>query len=105
MIRSLFVSLFGSFVFLAIAIYCYLEQQHHYKCAKLLLPKYSREIAFLREEVASYRYQINSFKNPEKLLKMVARPEYAHLSFPLVRDIITLEKEGESSSDLSRKES
>jgi hypothetical protein len=57
------------------------------------LPKISKEIEAVREKSAHLHYQIECFENPEHLLTIAGRPEYAHLKFPFVEEVLTV-KEG-----------
>lgn len=57
------------------------------------LPKIAKEIEAINQENAQLQYQIVCFESPDHLLQLAKNPEYAHLKFPLVQDVLTV-KEG-----------
>ncbi len=57
------------------------------------LPKIIKEIKTLEQESANLQYQITYFESPDHLLQLAQAPQYAHLKFPLLPDVLAL-KEG-----------
>lgn len=82
----------GIFVF-GFALYTYVEQQNQVTALKLQLPKIAREIKALQEENTRLQFEIDTFENPDNLLKLAAKPQFAHLQHPLSTDVLMV-KEG-----------
>lgn len=79
--------------FAGFALYSYLQEQNRCTEVKMRLPKIAKEIKALQQENAQLQYQIISFESPDHLLQLAQAPEYAHLKFPLLQDVLTV-KEG-----------
>lgn len=75
------------------ALYSYLTEQNKCTELKMRLPKIVKEIEAINQENAQLHYQIVSFESPDHLLQLTKNPEFAHLSFPYMQDVLTV-KEG-----------
>jgi hypothetical protein len=93
MITGIFLRLFGCLALFSFSVYSYLDKQNSCTELKMRLPKVTKEIEAIREINANLQYQIECFENPQHLLTIAARPEYAHLKFPFTEEVLTL-KEG-----------
>jgi hypothetical protein len=90
---SIFLRLFACLSIFSFSIYSYLDKQNTCTELKMYLPKLTKEIQAIREVNANLQYQIECFENPQHLLTMAGRPEYAHLKFPFTEEVLTV-KEG-----------
>ena len=93
MITGIFLRLFGCLALFSFSVYSYLDKQNSCTELKMRLPKVTTEIEAIREINANLQYQIDCFENPQHLLSMAGRPEYAHLKFPITEEVLTV-KEG-----------
>ncbi len=78
------VGVFGTLLFF------YLEKQNELTQLKIQLPKIERQIANLREESRHLRYEIDQFESPTHLIELAHRPEFGHLKYPLLKEILTV---------------
>jgi cell division protein FtsL len=78
------VGVFGALLFV------YLEKQNELTHLKIELPKIERLIVELREEKERLRYEIDQFENPTRLIELAHRPEFGHLKYPLLKEILTV---------------
>jgi hypothetical protein len=46
----------------------------------------------IEEENTHLLFEIEAFESPENLLKLSQRPEFAHLRFPMTRDVLTMKQ-------------
>jgi hypothetical protein len=93
MISGMFLRFMVCLFFFSFSIYSYLDKHNSCTELKLRLPKITKEIEAIREGNASLQYQIECFENPQQLLDLASRPEYAHLKFPFTEEVLTV-KEG-----------
>ena len=90
MFRSVFFRLMICLFFLSFSVYSYLDKQNG--CTELMikLPKLKKEIEAIQEKNAQLQYQIECFENPENLLSLANQSQYAHLKFPIMEEVLTL---------------
>lgn len=78
------VSVFG------VLLFFYLEKQNELTHLKIQLPKLEKEIANSRQEISRLRYEVDQFENPTHLIDLAHRPEFGHLKYPLLKEILTV---------------
>ena len=93
MVSAIFLRLMVCLFFFSFSIYSYLDKQNSCTELKIRLPKVTKEIEAIQEGNAHLQYQIECFENPQHLLTIASQPEYAHLKFPLMEEVLTV-KEG-----------
>ena len=93
MVSGIFLRLFACLSIFSFSIYSYLDKHNTCTELKMHLPKLTKEIQAIQEVNANLEYQIECFENPQHLLSMAGRPEYAHLKFPFTQEVLTV-KEG-----------
>jgi hypothetical protein len=89
------VSVFG------VLLFFYLERQNELTHLKIQLPKLEKETAETTEENRRLRYEIDQFENPSHLIELAHRPEFGHLKYPLLKEILTV-PEAIASKNLSQ---
>jgi hypothetical protein len=57
------------------------------------IPEKEQELVFIREEMQALAYQIDTFRNPAHLMALAHRPEFAHLKYPLGKEVMTVSQE------------
>lgn len=60
----------------------YLIKQNEVTAARVEIPKLSKEIKALKEELCSMQYAVDAAENPDRLLELAKQSEYSHLKFP-----------------------
>jgi len=78
------VTVFGTLLFF------YLEKQNELTQLKIQLPQLEKQIAKTREEISRLRYEVDLFENPTHLIELAHRPEFGHLRYPLLKEILTV---------------
>ncbi len=78
------VSVFG------VLLFFYLEKQNELTHLKIQLPKLEKQIANCRQEISRLRYEVDQFENPSHLIELAHRPEFGHLKYPLLKEILTV---------------
>jgi len=78
------VSVFGTLLFF------YLEKQNELTQLKIELPQLEKQLAKTREEISRLRYEVDQFENPTHLIELAHRPEFGHLKYPLLKEILTV---------------
>lgn len=71
-------------------LYAYLQQQNELTKLKIDIPKLAKEVRMLDETNTRLRYEIEQFENPENLLIIAKRPEFGHLRYPVLGEILVM---------------
>ncbi|MDX8430297.1 MAG: hypothetical protein SNF33_00575 [Candidatus Algichlamydia australiensis] len=79
--KKLSLILLGLFL-LSGMVASYLIKQNEVTAARVEIPKISKEIKQLKEELRSMQYEVDVLENPERLLELARQSEYSHLKFP-----------------------
>lgn len=87
-------------LFLGVCLYSYLDLQNGLTELRIRIPHLASEVRRVQEENTHLLFEIEAFESPENLLKLAKRPEFAHLRFPMSRDVLTL-KQGASLQDVA----
>ncbi len=69
-------------------LYSYLHQQNDLMKLRIELPKLTKDILLINEANANLKYEIEAFENPKHLMSLAKRPEYIHLNYPIIDDIL-----------------
>lgn len=77
-------------------LYAYLQQQNELTRLKIEIPKLAKEVRILDEINTRLHYEIEQFENPEHLLMVAKRPEFGHLKYPVMGDILVMNSSKES---------
>lgn len=54
------------------------------------IPQLTKEVKALQEENRRLKYSVESFENPIHLIELSRSPEYGHLKYPYVEDIVII---------------
>jgi cell division protein FtsB len=71
-------------------IYMHIDHQNRLTQQRMQIPLLKRELQRIEEDNTALRYQIEVFERPQNLLKLAKQPEYKHLHYPYVKDVIVL---------------
>lgn len=86
---SIFICLAGA----GFALYTSVSGQNDVMALRRAIPPLAKEVKALQEENHRLEYQIDRFENPIHLIELSRKPEYGHLKYPEVQDIIVLPQE------------
>lgn len=75
---------------LSFVLYRHIDEQNKITALKIALPQAMKELKSLEEESMQLRYRIEQFESPENLLSLSKREEYAHLHYPLSKELINM---------------
>lgn len=90
--KSIVLRLFFCVLFLAVSLYSFVDLQNEVTEMRIKLPKLAKELKTIEEENGRLLYEIERFENPENLIELSRRREFAHLKHPLLKEIVTAEQ-------------
>jgi hypothetical protein len=73
-------------------LYRYMAKQNELTELRLAIPSLSREVKQLIEENRRLKYEIEQFESPIHLMELARKPEFSHLKYPTLNEIIVLEE-------------
>ena len=77
-----------------ITLYSYIDKQNELTGLRMAIPALSKEVKAIHEENIRLKYEIDRFESPIHLMELARKPEFGHLKFPYLNQVITL-PEGE----------
>jgi hypothetical protein len=82
----IFFCIFGVGLFL----YSYIDKQNELTELRLQIPRLAKEVKSIQEENHRLQYEIDYFESPIHLMELSRKPEFGHLKYPYVPNIIFL---------------
>lgn len=73
------------------SLYSIIDQQNCIMSTRMRLPHLYRELRQIEEENAILQYEIKKFEDPCSLMRLAQKPQFAHLKFPLQREVRKME--------------
>jgi len=83
---KLFICIFAA----AFTIYAYIEKQNELTGLRIAIPTLAKELRQINEENIRLKYEIDQFESPIHLIELSRKPEFGHLKYPHVDDVIIL---------------
>jgi hypothetical protein len=82
-------------IFLCIAaagwgLYAYIDKLNDLTQLRLTIPVLMREVKSIHEENARLQYEIERFESPIHLMELTRLPEYSHLKYPHMGEVVLL---------------
>lgn len=87
-----------------LTMYLYIEKQNELTELRVALPMLSKEVKALSEENRRLKYEIEQFESPVHLMELARKPEFSHLKYPTVNQIVVLEEPSKEPSKESSRE-
>lgn len=87
---GIFVRVVICILSLGIFLYSFISKQNVITKLRLEIPAVSKELHLLQEENVRLQFEIDQFENPLALMELSRRPQFSHLKYPLINEIITL---------------
>jgi cell division protein FtsL len=72
-------------------LYAYISKQNSIVELRLQIPNLSKNLQTIQQENVRLQFEIDQFENPVRLMEMAGHPEFSHLKYPLLNEIITIE--------------
>lgn len=86
--KGLLIRLLVCIFALGLFLYSYLEEQNGVTSLRISLPELAKEIKNLKEENTRLQYEVDQFENPQHLIELARRGEFAHLKHPLMKEVL-----------------
>lgn len=86
---GLVIRLFVCIVCAGLFLYKYIDKLNELTQLKLSIPALAKEVREIKEENLELRYEIEQFESPIHLMELARKPEYGHLKYPSLTDVIT----------------
>lgn len=83
---KIFICLFGA----GLALYASVREQNSLMDLRRDIPPIAKEVRALEEENHRLEYIVDRFENPVHLIELSREPQYGHLRYPYVQDIVVL---------------
>ncbi len=87
---GLFSRLLICISFAGLALYKYIDKINELTELRLLIPIVAREVKEIREKNLELQYAIDRFESPLHLMELARKPEFGHLKYPSVNEVILL---------------
>ena len=87
---GLFVRLLICISFTGLALYKYIDKVNELTELRLLIPVLTREVKEIHEQNLELQYAIESFESPLHLMELARKPEFGHLKYPSLDEVILL---------------
>ncbi len=73
-----------------LALYFTIEKQNELTELRLMIPVLSKEVRHIQEDNTRLQYEIEYYESPIHMMELVRKPEFSHLKFPSLQDVILL---------------
>ncbi len=71
-------------------LYVYVDKLNAHTELRLQIPALAKEVNQIKQDSIHLSYEIECFKNPQHLIQLAQQPEYSHLKFPYIDDILVV---------------
>jgi len=89
------IQLLACILFASFALYSIIDRQNRLTEIRRSIPELQKELKRLQEENRRLEYEIELFDNPIHLMELSRKPEFGHLKYPYVRDVVMIPQEEE----------
>ncbi len=87
---GLFIRLLICISFAGLALYKYIDKLNELTELRLSIPVLAREVKEIHEKNLELQYAIDTFESPLHLMELARKPEFGHLKYPSVNEVIFL---------------
>ncbi len=78
------------FVVISLYLHSYLEAHNEVTKLRMELPKLTKQLRNIEEENLRFRYEIESFESPDRLMALIRNQEFSHFHYPQDQEILTI---------------
>jgi hypothetical protein len=75
-----------------ITLYAYIDKQNELIELRLALPVLAKAVKNIQDENQRLQYEIDRFESPIHLMELAGKPEFGHLKYPYIKDMVFLLK-------------
>lgn len=79
----------------AATLYAYIEKQNELTELRLEIPAVAKELRQINDENTRLKYELDQFESPIHLMELARKPEFSHLKYPLLKDVIIINNQDE----------
>ena len=76
--------------FAGLMLYKYIDKLNDVTELRLSIPLLAREVKEIHEQNLELQYAIDCFESPLHLMELARKPEFGHLKYPFIDEIIQL---------------
>lgn len=87
---ALFIRLLFCISFAGLALYKYIDKHNALTELRLSIPVIAREVKEIHEKNLELQYAIEQFESPLHLMELARKPEFGHLKYPSINEVILL---------------
>lgn len=87
---SYLVRLFICIMTLGSFLYMYVDKLNAQTELRIQIPALAKEIDQVNQDIVHLSFEMERFKNPAHLMHLAKQPEYSHLKFPVLEEIMVI---------------
>jgi len=76
-----------------LTLYLYIDDLNKLTELRLAIPALVKEVKSIHDENIQIQYEIETFESPIHLMELLRKPEFSHLHYPYVKDVVKLHAE------------
>ncbi|HRD55843.1 MAG TPA: hypothetical protein PLC42_05540 [Parachlamydiaceae bacterium] len=92
--KTSYASIYARIAFCILAagvfLYLYISELNQLTSLRLLIPSLLKEVKDIYDENTEIRYEMERFESPIHLMELLQKPEFGHLHYPYVKDVVIL---------------
>lgn len=96
---GLLVRLLICISFAGLVLYKYIDKLNELTELRLSIPILAREVKEIHEQNLELQYAIDCFESPLHLMELARKPEFGHLKYPSINEIVQLREPPLACSD------
>lgn len=87
---GIFIRLLICILAVGLTLYKYIDKWNELTEVRLSIPILAREVKDIQETNIELQYTIEKFESPAHLMELAERPEFGHLKYPELSNVIFL---------------
>jgi hypothetical protein len=87
---GVFIRLLICIAAVSLTLYKYIDKLNELTELRLSIPILSKEVKDIHEKNLELQYAIEQFESPLHLMELAQKPEFGHLKYPMLADIVFL---------------
>ena len=91
--HSLYFKMLICILTVGLTLFLYIDKLNDLTELRLAIPVLTKEVRILQAENMRLKYEIEQFESPIHLMELMRKPEFSHLHFPFLKDVVILPDE------------
>lgn len=87
---KLYFRIFICILIAGLTLYLFIDKQNDLTELRLAIPVWTKEVKSIQEENIRLKYEIDRFESPIHLMELMRKPEFGHLKYPYINEVIIL---------------